>query len=389
MQSESIQSRPRGTGSLLRRPLSDGREAWYGKWRVDGRQVMRLLGPVRPAKPNSREGLTRLQAEAALRELISSTSGERSAEGLTVGQAGQRYLEHKRAFGLKRGTLMDYESTLRVHLVPFFGKRGLDEIDVTLVEDFIYAKQDEGKAPKSILNYLGLLHSIFGHGLKREWCMRNPVALADKPRVPRNTDIRFLSLEELEAILEATEPTPLGRTDRLVFLAAAMTGLRRGEVVALRWQDVDWQSNVIRVRRTFTRGEFGTPKSRRSSRAVPLAPRLRSELEAHCGTTPYREELDLVFAHPASGQVLDPSKLRKRFRACARRAGLRPVRFHDLRHTFGTQMAAAGAPLRAIQEWLGHSDFRTTLIYADYALDPHQGALYAERAFAPRKERSD
>ncbi len=67
--------------------------------------------------------------------------------------------------------------------------------------------------------------------------------------------------------------------------------------------------------------------------------------------------------------------------ACARQAGVRPVRFHDLRHTFGTQMAAAGAPLRAVQEWLGHTDYRTTLIYADYALDPHQGARYAEMAF--------
>jgi integrase len=97
---------------------------------------------------------------------------------------------------------------------------------------------------------------------------------------------------------------------------------------------------------------------------------------------PPRGEADLVFAHPQIGSVLDPSKLRKRFRACARRAGVRPVRFHDLRHTFGTQMAAAGAPLRALQEWLGHSDLRTTMIYADYALDPNQGALYAERAFS-------
>ena len=64
-----------------------------------------------------------------------------------------------------------------------------------------------------------------------------------------------------------------------------------------------------------------------------------------------------------------------------RRAGVRPVRFHDLRHTFGTQMAAAGAPLRAIQEWMGHSDYRTTSIYADYAPDPSQGALYAAKAF--------
>jgi integrase len=245
--------------------------------------------------------------------------------------------------------------------------------------------QNDAKArpSKSILNYIGLLHAIFAHATKRGWCERNPVALADKPRAVRNAHIRFLSLEELEAILAATPSTPLGRTDRLLYLTAAMTGLRRGEAVALRWQDVDWSSDLVRVRRSFTRGQFGTPKTRRSSRAVPLAQRLRAELEEHHRQTPYSSDDDLVFAHRESGNVLDPSKLRKRFQSCARQAGVRPVRLHDLRHTFGTQMASAGAPLRALQEWLGHSDLRTTLIYADYALDPHQGALYAERAFAP------
>ena len=73
----------------------------------------------------------------------------------------------------------------------------------------------------------------------------------------------------------------MGRLDRLVFLTAVMTGMRRGEVVALRWQDVDWNSSLIRVRRNFTRGEFGTPKTQRSSRAVPLAERLTTELRTH------------------------------------------------------------------------------------------------------------
>src|SRR5207253_7447458 len=92
-------------------------------------------------------------------------------------------------------------------------------------------------------------------------------------------------------------------------------------------------------------------------------------------------EDDLVFCHPLTGGVYDPSKLRRRFVEAARSACLRPVRFHDLRHTFGTQMAAAGAPLRAIQEWMGHSDYRTTSIYADYAPDPSGGARYAALAF--------
>jgi integrase len=382
MHHDSNRPRPRGSGSLLRRQQRDGNENWYGKWRVDGRQVMRLLGPVRAR--GVPKGLTRPQAEAALRQEMSSAQPAatvRARETIDVGIAGARHLEHKRSLGLKKATLMDYESTLRVHLVPFFGDATLDEIDASRVESFIYAKQAQGRAPKSILNYLGLLHAIFGHGLKRDWCTHNPVSLVDKPRVPRTADIRFLTLDEVEAILNATPDTELGRNDRLIFLAAVTTGMRRGEVVALRWKDVDWNARVIRVRQNFTRGEFGTPKSRRSSRAVPLANRLAEELQRHFTQTPYNGDLDLVFAHPATGSVVDPSKLRKRFQATARSAGVRPVRFHDLRHTFGTQMAAAGAPLRAVQEWMGHSDHRTTLIYADYALDPHQGAHYAEKAF--------
>ena len=75
----------------------------------------------------------------------------------------------------------------------------------------------------------------------------------------------------------------------------------------------------------------------------------------------------LVFAHPHLGKPIDRSKLLKRYKAAVRRAGIRDVRFHDLRHTFGTRMAAAGVPMRTLQEWMGHRDFKTTLIYADYA----------------------
>jgi integrase len=169
----------------------------------------------------------------------------------------------------------------------------------------------------------------------------------------------------------------------VLYRTAAMLGLRRGEVLALRWCDVDWSAGVVRVRRNYTRGEFGTPKTRRSSRAVPLPDQLAAELDRLFCRSRFSGDDDLVFAHPALGTVLDPAKVRRRFTAAARRAGLRHVRFHDLRHTFGTRMSAAGAPLRSIQEWMGHTDFRTTLIYADYAPDQTLGATYAARAFAP------
>jgi integrase len=380
MQIDLTQSRPRGTGSLLRRRHSSGGESWYGKWRAEGRQVMRALDPVR--QPGSRSGLTPKQAEAALGAAIAAPNTALSKQGaVDIAEAGRRYIANRELLGVKPGTLEDYESYLRVHLVPFFGARALDEVEPALVEDFIAAKREQGLATKSVRNYLGFLQAIFALGIRRGWCLSNPVLAIDKPRDRREPEIRHLSVAELEAVLAATPDDLLGQTERALYLTAAMTGLRRGELLALRWQDVDHEAGVIRVRRTYTRGQFGTPKSRRSNRAVPLADRVAGALREQFERSRFRDEADLVFCHPTGGGVLDPSKVRKRFQAAARRAGLRPVRFHDLRHTFGTRMATAGAPLRAIQDWMGHSDQRTTLIYAAYAPDLTQGAMWAAKAF--------
>ena len=105
--------------------------------------------------------------------------------------------------------------------------------------------------------------------------------------------------------------------------------------------------------------------------------RLARELEHHFQRSRWRSDQDLVFAHPLTGRVLDASKLRKRFTHALERAELHVITFHELRHTFGTQMAAAGAPLRAIQAWMGHADASTTEIYAHYAPDPTAGAAFA------------
>ncbi len=110
-----------GTGSLRVRADSTGREAGYGPWRVHGRRVNRKLGPKR--RPSTSDGLTRTQAEAALRKLIAEHAAEPEVERLDVAEAGRRWLAHLTVMGRKRSTLMDYESALRVHLVPFFAGR--------------------------------------------------------------------------------------------------------------------------------------------------------------------------------------------------------------------------------------------------------------------------
>jgi integrase len=178
------------------------------------------------------------------------------------------------------------------------------------------------------------------------------------------------------------------RLERVMYLAAATTGMRQGELIALRWLDVDWAARRVRVRRNYVRGEFGAPKSKRSSRAVPLIDRVAGELDRLAQSSAWSGDDDLVFAHPATGGPLDRSKILKRFKEAMRRAGLGHrlgdggITFHSLRHSFGTAMAAQGVPMRVLQELMGHRDFATTLIYADYSPSAHE-AEWAEAAFAP------
>jgi integrase len=103
-------------------------------------------------------------------------------------------------------------------------------------------------------------------------------------------------------LLRAVPDDDLGRVERPMYLAAAMTGKRQGELLALRWRDIDWTARRVRVRRNFVRGEFGTPKPKRSSRSVPLADRLAGELDLLYQQTPWRGDEGLVFAHPHTGK---------------------------------------------------------------------------------------
>ena len=162
----------------------------------------------------------------------------------------------------KPATLQDYAIILRRHLVPFFAGRSLDGISAIMVGDFLLAKQREGLAANTISNQLTFLHGIFRHAMKNGWATANPVTAVDRPRDRRvDPDIRYLQQEEVEALLRAVPDDLLGGIERTLYLVAATCGLRQGELLALRWRDVDWPAGVIRVRRNVSRGS-GAPRSR-------------------------------------------------------------------------------------------------------------------------------
>jgi integrase len=125
-------------------------------------------------------------------------------------------------------------------------------------------------------------------------------------------------------------------------MTAAMTGLRQGELLALRWRDIDRQAAKIHVRRNYVRGDWLTPKSGKA-RAVPMAPSLADALDRHFKQSNYTTDDDLVFAHPNTGKVLDHSRLNRRFKAALKQAKVREVRFHDLRHADGERWLPAAS----------------------------------------------
>ena len=120
-----------------------------------------------------------------------------------------------------------------------------------------------------------LLHSLFAYAEKQEWTHGNPCKLVEKPSDgDGDSDIRFLADKEVEGLLRAVPDSGLGPLDRVLYLTAAMTGLRQGELLGLRWRDIDWAAARLRVRQSYVLGEFGRPKSKRPSRSIPLADRL-------------------------------------------------------------------------------------------------------------------
>jgi integrase len=161
-------------------------------------------------------------------------------------------------------------------------------------------------------------------------------------------------------------------------LTAAFTGLRLGELIALRWRDVDFPGSVVRVRASWSVGSLTAPKSGKV-RSVPLAPEVAHALARLSSRELFVADDDLVFPGE-TGSYLNDSALRRRYKRALGRAGLRQLRFHDLRHTFGTRMIAK-ADIRRVQEWMGHADIQTTMRYLHFAPREEDARLVAE-AFA-------
>ena len=238
---------------------------------------------------------------------------------------------------------------LSAHLIPFLGQTELAEITAADVERYKASKREAGLSPKTINNHLSVLSKSLTTA--QEWDLIKSVPRTRFMRVPPQV-FDFLSPDESNALLRAAGEESLSHE---MILCALRTGLRAGELLGLEWRDVDFERGHLRVVRTVSMGEVGSPKNNRT-RVVPLSRDLRAVLANR------RESVGRVFRLKA-GRLSYKTATNGLWRACAR-AGLRRVSWHALRHSFASQLVAAGAPMRAVQELLGHSTIQMTMRYS-------------------------
>jgi len=365
------------TGHVFRVNRSRG-AVWYAKYRLpDGRQVQKKVGPAWTERGRPPAGyFTKRQAEDWLRDVLDQarrgTLPGLVRTGATFDDAAAeylRYIEHDRA--RKPSTVAGYRWIVNGQLVPAFGGLRLEDIGPEQVEAWSAGLHT---AASSRRKALVILHGIFARARKAYGLHANPVTEVEKPPLTRNDDIEVFSPEEVMALVRAAD----GEQDAALFLTGAFTGLRMGELLALCWRDVDFAGQVIRVRASYAAGHLTTPKSGKV-RSVPMAPDVAAALARLGARECFVGDADLVFPGDGGG-FLDGSALRRRFKSALRRSHLRPLRFHDLRHTFGTRMIAR-ADIRRVQEWMGHGDVQTTMKYLHYAPRAEDARLVAE-AFA-------
>jgi integrase len=354
-----------------------GGPVWYAKWREPGgRQVKRRIGTAWTGRGRPAPGFfTRRTAEQWLRATLSECD-DRAARGIdpdvTFAMAAAewlRYVEHDRA--VKPSTLRDYRSGLQHHLLPAFGGRRLIDITTAELERWRSAVPASARTRNKLLICIG---SIYRRAGRVYGCPVNPAAAVERLRERRQLDVDVFTPEEVWALVRAAG----SEQDGAVYLTAAFTGLRRGELLALRWRDIDFPGAAIRVRASYAMGRVSTPKSGKI-RAVPLAPDVAAALARLAARDRWTTEDDLVFVGELGG-YLDGSALRRRYLDALKRAGLRELRFHDLRHTFGTRVIAKADIVR-VQEWMGHADIQTTRRYLHFR-PQHDDAAIVAQAFA-------
>lgn len=352
-------ARSNGEGSVYRR--RDGR--WAASLRLEGGRRRTYYGRT------EREARSKLRAaQRALEDGLPLTSERQTVESFLV-----RWLSDVAATSVRPSTYTRYRQVLLGHVVEArrprpLGKLPLSRLSPQDLTGLYAAKLQEGLSPRTVGHIHRVLHRALRDAVRWGLVARNVCDAVDPPKVPHQ-EMKALSPDEARRLLGAAQDDPL----EALYILAITTGMRQGELLALKWADFDPATGRLSVCRTVRwitgRGcvEW-EPKSTRSRRNIHLAPMAVATLQRHRKrqaaqrlAADYWEDHDLIFCNEVGRHIEATNLLRRSWYPLLERAGLPRVRFHDLRHTAASLMLLQGVNVKVVSEMLGHSSVSLTL----------------------------
>lgn len=346
--------------SVRLRKWKDTNGKMMQQWQVDflyrypdgRRERVRAFSPV-----NSRVGAEEYEREC---RIAMAEKGKIVKQVPTLAQFERRYVEWSELHN-KPSQVYAKRLVLKNHLLPAFGPVPMDRIRYADVEAFKAKQMKAGLSPKSVNNHLAILRKALNLAVEFELMDSAPKF---KMLKASRSDFQFLDFAEAERFVAAADPDW-----KAMMVTALRTGLRIGELLALKWEDIDLTAGRLFVRRTLWQDQEGTPKGGKS-REVALGDDVLAALKTHRHLKgPY------VFCRP-DGARFSHSEVKETVPRACKRAGLpKRLTWHDLRHSFASHLVMRGVPLVAVKELLGHADIATTMVYAHLSPDVKRAAV--------------
>lgn len=360
----------------LRRPGSEERQM-AGSIRKRGKSTWELafetgsdsVTAKRKRRYQSVKG-TKKEAEQALTAAMSryDRGTDIVPDKVTLAEFLNRWLADYADFNVVPSTAQRYRIAISKHISPHVGSLLLSRLRPLHIQQLHATCMKEGLSARTVTQHHRIVSEALKHAVQWQLLFANPAASISAPRFER-LEMKTFDKDEIQRLLAAAEGTYL---HDLIYLALH-TGARSGELLALRWSDIDFEHSRLAIRRTVQRitGQgvvFGQTKNHRSRRAITLSPEASAFLqERRKRQLSERQPLglayfdqDLVFAQPL-GQPYEPGQVSRAFPKLLERAGLRRIRFHDLRHTTATMLLSAGIHAKVVSERLGHATINITL----------------------------
>jgi integrase len=367
-----MRRRGHGEGSIFKR--KDGR--WAASITLENHKRKTFYGKT---KKEVQERLKKAQLE-----LHQGTFIVRAQQ--TVAQYLHGWLEvHKQA--IRPRSQERYEAIIRLHLVPRLGNIPLAKLTAQHLEELYIEKLEEGLSPTTVTAVHTMLHTALEKAVRLGLVSRNVCDLVSPPRKVQK-EIKPLSPQQVLQLLEAAK----GHPQETLFILALTTGMRRGELLGLKWQDLDFEKGVLQVRRALTRMPTGLgyretePKTKMSRRSIVLISfaiealkkhRDRQlEMKARAGEA--WQEHDYVFSTPLGTHLSPGHDVLVQLKILLKKAGLPEIRFHDLRHSTATLLLSKGVHPKVVQEILGHSEISMTMDTYSHVLPTMQKSAMNE-----------